>query len=266
MRNKFVVKTGRRQDTTLRKKLMAIYRALLKAYGAQHWWPAKTPFEVMVGAVLTQNTAWPNVEKALANLKYRRILTPAGLDRVSESRLAAFIRPSGYYNVKAKRLKNLVGFIRDRYSGSLRKLFSRDPDELRRGLLSVNGIGPETADSILLYAANLTFFVVDAYTKRVFSRHAFIDPEADYDEVQYLVMDNLPASSRLYNEFHALIVRVGKEHCRKKIPLCKSCPLAILLPTSRRRPADANLAEVVAAGKAPSGAMGSAPQMKLKNK
>ena len=166
-------------DTTIRKKLMAVYRTLLKAYGAQHWWPAKTPFEVMVGAVLTQNTAWSNVEKAIANLKHVRLLTPNGLDRAPESRLAAFIRPSGYYNVKAKRLKNLVGFVRDRYSGSLRKMFSRDPDELRRGLLSVNGIGPETADSILLYAANMPFFVVDAYTKRVFSRHAFIASDAD---------------------------------------------------------------------------------------
>jgi endonuclease-3 related protein len=214
---------------------MAVYRALFKACGAQHWWPAKTPFEVMVGAVLTQNTAWSNVEKALANLKHGRLLTPAGLDRAPESRLAAFIRPSGYYNIKAKRLKNLVGFIRDRYSGSLRKMFSRDPDELRRGLLSVNGIGPETADSILLYAANMPFFVVDAYTKRVFSRHAFIAPDADYDDVRTLFMDNLPADTRLYNEFHALIVRVGKEHCRKKIPQCKSCPLAPFLPSSRRR-------------------------------
>jgi endonuclease-3 related protein len=225
----------RMQDTTIRKKLMAVYRALFKAYGAQHWWPAETPFEVMVGAVLTQNTAWSNVEKAVANLKQGRLLTPAGLDRAPESRLAALIRPSGYYNVKAKRLKNLAGFIRDRCSGSLRKMFSRDPGELRRGLLSVNGIGPETADSILLYAANMPFFVVDAYTKRVFSRHAFIAPDEDYDDVRDLFMDNLPADTRLYNEFHALIVRAGKEHCRKKIPLCNSCPLAPFLPSSRRR-------------------------------
>jgi len=134
-------------------------------------------------------------------------------------------------------LKNLSGFIRGRYSGSLRKMLSGDPDELRRGLLSVNGIGPETADSILLYAANRPSFVVDAYTKRVFSRHAYIAPGADYDDVRNLFMDNLPADTRLYNEFHALIVRTGKEHCRKKIPLCKTCPLATFLPSSRRRPA-----------------------------
>jgi len=244
---------------------MTVYRALFKAWGAQHWWPAETLFEVMVGAVLTQNTAWSNVEKAMANLKLGRLLTPAGLDRAPESRLAAFIRPSGYYNVKAKRLKNLVGFIRDRYSGSLGKMFSRDPAELRRGLLSVNGIGPETADAILLYAANMPFFVVDAYTKRVFSRHAFIAPDAAYDDVRNLFMDNLPADARLYNEFHALIVRLGKEHCRKKNPLCKLCPLAPFLPSRPfRRPADGDVSEVVPAGKALSGPVRSAPRMKQK--
>ena len=143
----------------------------------------------------------------------------------------------------------------EQHFGSLGKMFSRDPAELRRDLLSVNGIGPETADAILLYAANMPFFVVDTYTKRVFSRHAVIAPDADYNEVRNLFLDNLPADSRLYNEFHALIVRVGKEHCRKKIPLCKSCPLASFLPTSRRR-ADANLTEVVAAGMALPGTMG----------
>jgi endonuclease III related protein len=214
----------------MKQKLMAVYRALYEVYGPQHWWPADTPFEVMVGAVLTQNTAWSNVEKAVASLKRERLMTPAGLDRTPGSRLAALIRQSGYYNIKAKRLKNLTGFIRDRYSGSLRRMISSEPGELRKGLLQVNGIGPETADSILLYAANVPSFVVDAYTKRVFSRHGFIAPDADYDTVQKTFMDSLPADARLYNEFHALIVRVSKDYCRKKTTLCTSCPLVSFLP------------------------------------
>lgn len=217
-------------DRRIGQKLMAVYRALYKAFGPQHWWPAKTPFEVMVGAVLTQNTAWSNVEKAVASLKRERLMTPAGLDRIPGRRLAALIRPSGYYNIKTKRLKNLAGFIRDHYSGSLRRMFSSDPGELRNDLLQVNGIGPETADSILLYAANAPSFVVDAYTKRVFSRHRLIAPDADYDTVRKMFMESLPADARLYNEFHALIVRVSKEYCRKKNPLCPLCPLVSLLP------------------------------------
>src|SRR5512147_2396983 len=214
----------------IRQKLMAVYRTLYEAYGPQHWWPAETPFEVMVGAVLTQNTAWSNVEKAIASLKRERLMTPAGLNRTPGRRLAALIRPSGYYNIKARRLKNLAGFIRDRYSGSLRRMLSSDPEELRNGLLQVNGIGPETADSILLYAANVPSFVVDAYTKRVFSRHGLIPPEADYYAVQKTFKDSLPADASLYNEFHALIVAVSKQYCRKKTPLCTSCPLASFLP------------------------------------
>lgn len=213
----------------MKRNLMAVYRTLYEAYGPQHWWPADTPFEVMVGAVLTQNTAWSNVEKAVARLKRERLMTPAGLDRTPGRRLAALIRPSGYYNIKAKRLKNLAGFIRDRYSGSLRRMFSSDPGELRKGLLQVNGIGPETADSILLYAANVPSFVVDAYTKRVFSRHGLIAPDADYNTVQKTFMDSLPADVRLYNEFHALIVRVSKDYCRTP-PLCTLCPLVSFLP------------------------------------
>src|SRR5512147_898047 len=183
---------SRMSNRRMKRNLMAVYRALYEAYGPQHWWPAETPFEVMVGAVLTQNTAWSNVEKAIASLKRERLMTPAGLNRTPGRRLAALIRPSGYYNIKARRLKNLAGFIRDRYSGSLRRMLSSDPEELRKGLLQVNGIGPETADSILLYAANVPSFVVDAYTKRVFSRHGLIPPDADYDTVRKVFMESLP--------------------------------------------------------------------------
>jgi endonuclease-3 related protein len=214
----------------VRKELMAMYRSLFKAYGPQHWWPGDSSFEVMVGAVLTQNTSWTNVERAIAVLRRERLLTPARLDSIPTVRLAALIRPSGYYNIKAKRLKHLLRFIRDRYSGSLRKMFSDDPAGLRKNLLAVNGIGPETADSILLYAAALPFFVVDTYTKRILSRHGLISPAADYHRVQGLFMDNLPRDTRLYNEYHALIVRAGKEYCKKGAPLCEECPLKPYLP------------------------------------
>jgi len=212
-------------DKEIVKQLKAIYRALYRAYGPQHWWPGDTPFEVMVGAVLTQNTAWANVEKAMTNLKQERLLTPSRMFNADPEKLASLIRPSGYFNIKVKRLRHLLSFIHSCYSGSLNKMFSADPDLLRRQLLEVNGIGPETADSILLYAGEKAFFVVDAYTRRIFSRLGLIASNADYPAVQDFFMDNLPRDARYYNEYHALIVRVGKEHCKKTRPLCIGCPL-----------------------------------------
>jgi endonuclease-3 related protein len=209
----------------VRKDLEAIYKLLYKAYGPQRWWPGDTPFEVMVGAVLTQNTAWGNVEKAIKNLKRERVLNPSRLNGMPSKRLASLIRPSGYFNIKTRRLKNLLVLIRDHYSGSLKRMFADDPAELRTTLLGVNGIGSETADSILLYAGGKPFFVVDAYTKRILGRHGLISYKANYHEVQSLFMENLPKDTILYNEFHALIVKVGKEHCRKRNPLCSGCPL-----------------------------------------
>jgi endonuclease-3 related protein len=217
------------EKRTVKKKLLAIYRTLFKAFGPQHWWPGDTPFEVMVGAVLTQNTAWTNVEKAIANIERERLLVLSRLTRISEQDLATLIRPSGYFNVKARRLKHLLDFVRSEFGGSLKRMFAADPDELRQRLLAVNGIGPETADSILLYAGGMPFFVVDAYTKRVFGRHGFFDVGADYPHVQQLFMKNLPRDSRLYNEYHALIVRTGKEYCKKSKPRCGDCPLGPLL-------------------------------------
>jgi len=207
------------------KKLKAIYRALYRAYGPQHWWPGDTPFEVMVGAVLTQNTAWTNVEKAMANLKRERLLTPARMFDTEPKKLASLIRQCGYFNIKTKRLRHLLSFIHTCYSGSLKRMFSADPELLRRQLLEVNGIGPETADAILLYAGEKPFFVVDAYTKRIFSRQGLIAGNADYHDLQGLFMDNLPHDARFYNEYHALIVRIGKEHCKKTKPRCSGCPL-----------------------------------------
>jgi len=217
-------------DRTLSKRLLVIYKTLYEAYGPQHWWPGDTPFEMMAGAVLTQNTAWTNVEKAIANLKKSRLLSLSRLHNAPGKRLASLIRPSGYFNIKARRLKSLTAFVVGRYRGSLKRMFADDPRTLREGLLGVNGIGPETADSILLYAANRPYFVVDAYTKRVFSRHGFIADGAGYHEAQRLFMNNLPADVRLYNEYHALIVRIGKERCKKSRPLCAGCPLEKFLP------------------------------------
>jgi endonuclease III related protein len=213
-------------DNEIGKQLKAIYRVLYKAYGPQHWWPGDTPFEVMVGAVLTQNTAWANVEKAIDNLKQERVLTFSRMINVAPGKLALLLRPSGYFNIKTKRLRHLLLFIHAQYSGSLSKMFAADPARLRQQLLDVNGIGPETADSILLYAGEKPYFVVDAYTKRIFSRQGLISGNAEYHSVQGLFMDNLPRNTRFYNEYHALIVRVGKNHCKKKSPLCSNCPIS----------------------------------------
>ena len=193
-------------------------------FGPQHWWPARTRFEVVVGAILTQNTAWSNVEHALAALRSLRLLTPARLARLPLRRLAELIRPSGYFRVKALRLRAFLRYLRRRYHGSL-NLMSRAPlDPLRGELLAVPGIGPETADSILLYALGRPVFVVDAYTRRVLSRHRLLPHEADYEEARAFFERHLPSDPRLFNEYHALLVAVGKQYCRSH-PYCEECPL-----------------------------------------
>ena len=219
-------------DKKIKKQLKSIYRVLFQTYGPQHWWPGDTPFEVLVGAVLTQNTSWANVEKAITNLKRERVLTFSRMLNAEPEKLASLIRPSGYFNIKTKRLRHLLVFIHTRYSGSLTRMFAEDSSRLRRQLLEMNGIGPETADSILLYAGEKPFFVVDAYTKRVFSRQGLIADNADYHAVRDFFMDNLPRNTRIYNEYHALIVRIGKEHCKKVRPLCGNCPIG---PQCRKR-------------------------------
>jgi len=208
-------------------KLMEMFDLLLAYYGPRNWWPAETALEMMVGAVLTQNTNWKNVEKAIENLKKKGLISLEVFSSISTAELAQEIRPAGYYNIKARRLKNLIKFIANRYHGDLDALLGDGTRTLRRGLLSVNGIGPETADSILLYAANRPVFVIDAYTHRILSRHGMTEEQATYQELQELFMDNLPDDSSLFNEFHALIVETGKDYCRKK-PLCEKCPLARL--------------------------------------
>jgi endonuclease-3 related protein len=201
-----------------------MYERLLAHFGPQNWWPAETPLEVMIGAILTQNTSWTNVEKAISNLKNKGLISLERLVSLPTAELAENIRPAGYYNMKAKRLKNLLHFIADQYDGDLECFFAQETEAIREGLLSVNGVGHETADSIVLYAANRPIFVVDAYTHRILSRHGMVPEDATYYDIQSLFMDHLPEDIPLYNEFHALIVLAGKNYCRRN-PLCSDCPL-----------------------------------------
>ena len=211
-------------------RLTEIYDRLYGAYGPQKWWPGETPFEVLVGAVLVQNTAWKNVERAIANLREQGLMTPKKLYALPPDELADLIRSAGYFRLKAQRLRNLLKLIVEQYDGSLEALFDQDVESLRRELLTVKGVGPETADSIVLYAAALPSFVVDTYTHRVLARHGWIEPEADYHQIKEHFESQLPVDVPLYNEFHALLVRVGHHHCRKT-PICEDCPLAELLPS-----------------------------------
>ncbi|MEC4676364.1 MAG: endonuclease III domain-containing protein [Nitrospirota bacterium] len=208
----------------MKNKLEKIYKKLYTSFGPQHWWPGDTPFEVAVGAILTQNTNWGNVEKAIANLKNSDRLTPEDIDSMTVEELASQIRPAGYFNVKAKRLKHFIGFLMGRYSGSMKKMKKEKLPAIRENLLSVNGVGPETADSIILYALEKPVFVIDAYTKRVLSRHNILDHDASYDEFQQLFRSELEEDVRLFNEYHALFVRLAKENCRTR-PQCAGCPL-----------------------------------------
>jgi len=205
--------------------LKGIYKKLYDCFGPQHWWPAQTAFEVMVGAILTQNTNWANVAKAINNLKSHKVLTAQKLYRLRQKRLAALIRSAGYYNIKARRLKNFLDFLVKKYKGKIGELSKVDTPVLREELLSVNGIGQETADSILLYALNKPVFVVDAYTRRILSRHKIVKPGSGYPEIQKMFMQNLKEDEKLFNEYHALLVKLGKEFCLKNKPKCDICPL-----------------------------------------
>ncbi len=239
----------------------AMYRTLARSWGPQHWWPAETAFEVIVGAILTQNTSWKNVERALGCLRSAGMLSLAGIRGLPLPELEELVRPSGYYRQKARRLKTLVAFIDQKYGGSLEKMFLAPTLQLRAELLSLNGVGPETADAILLYAGNREIFVVDAYTRRILERHAAIDEAARYDEIRVLVERALrrenpvsPASgpsaphrpvvherslmsvadrsplAQVYNEMHGLLVQIGKYYCHRAEPNCQECPLRDLLP------------------------------------
>jgi len=206
------------------KQLTEIYQLLFDRFGPQNWWPGETQFEIITGAILTQNTNWANVEKAIANLKSAHLLTPEKLHHLDASQLAGLIRPAGYYNIKAKRLKNLINWLFSNYDGQLINLEGLDTDQLRAELLAIKGVGRETADSILLYAFNREIFVIDAYTARIAVRHGLIEPEADYERLRELFQSNLPQDIQLFNEYHALLVRLGKEFCKTKAK-CTGCPL-----------------------------------------
>lgn len=203
--------------------MLTVYRRLMAACGPQHWWPAQGRFEVMVGAILTQSAAWTNVEKAISNLRKANALSPEALRKLPASEISKLIHSCGYYNAKARKLKALVEWL-GQYDDNLDKIFATPTDILRRELLAVHGVGEETADSILLYAANKPVFVIDAYTRRIISRVGMEPERNSYAAWQYLFMDNLPADTRLFNEYHALLVCLGKNVCRTR-PLCQQCCL-----------------------------------------
>lgn len=209
------------------QKVFKIYQILYNHYGKQNWWPADSDFEIMIGAVLTQNTAWRNVEKAINNLKEKKLLNPQKLATLSISKLSQLVRSSGFYRIKAKRLKSLLNFLTKKYSGDIEKLKRKKISILRLELLQVYGIGEETADSILLYAIGKPVFVVDAYTKRIFSRHHYFDKKTSYSKIQEFFAGNLPKSLKIYQEYHALLVRLAKDYCRSKAN-CQGCPIKLL--------------------------------------
>ena len=206
------------------EQLTEIYQLLLERFGGQDWWPGDSQFEIIVGAILTQNTNWTNVEKAMANLKSADLLDAEKLHHLDSEKMAALIRPAGYYNIKTKRLKNFLIWLFEKYDGQLSALENLSTACLREELLAINGIGKETADSILLYAFERDVFVVDTYTARIAIRHGLINAQADYEQLSELFQSNLQQDAKLFNEFHALLVQVGKNFCKPK-PNCSDCPL-----------------------------------------
>lgn len=209
------------------------YNSLFTALGPQHWWPGKTQFEVIVGAILTQNTAWTNVERAIMNLRSAGLLEPAAIEKVPLRRLERLIRSSGYFRQKARKLKAFCSFLRAEYRGSLKRMFATPTLELREKLLAVFGIGPESADSILLYAGEHPVFVVDAYTKRILMRHGWAGEKTKYEDIRWMFERQFPGNTRRFNEFHALVVNTGKNFCRTQKPLCDQCPLGRYLEEGR---------------------------------
>jgi endonuclease-3 related protein len=214
----------KKNKTQRRAFLHEIYHILYTTFGPQNWWPGETPFEMAVGAILTQNTNWGNVERAIDNLKHNKLLNACALNKMKHEKIALQIRSAGYYNMKAKRLKEFVQFLMEYYEGHIENMKKEDTFALREKLLDINGIGPETADSILLYALEKPVFVIDAYTKRILARHNIVSQKATYHEIQALFYHTLPQDTALFNEYHALLVKLGKDYCKTK-PVCKRCPL-----------------------------------------
>ena len=221
------------EKTVTAHRLLAVYKRLFAVFGPQHWWPAQSPFEVMVGAILTQSAAWTNVEKAISNLKTANALSPEVIRRLNLEEVAALVRPSGYFNAKAKKLKAMAEWFGETYGDDVDRMAAQQAAVLREQLLGVHGIGPETADSILLYATGKPVFVIDAYSRRVIDRIGILPDSGSYAGYQTLFMKNLAADTNLFNEYHALLVRLGKESCRK-IPICPSCPLKTVCATGEK--------------------------------
>jgi endonuclease-3 related protein len=217
------------------RNLRRAYELMRARFGHQHWWPGETPFEVCVGAILTQNTAWSNVERAIANLKKANVLEPKKLFALPEKKLAQLIRPAGYFNVKARRLRSFLRVLVKEFGGDLKKLFVGETSAVRERLLAIHGVGPETADSLLLYAGGHQSFVIDAYTKRIFQRHNWSATDAYYDELKSLCESALNQKSGVarldyWQDYHAQLVMAGKHFCRPRVPRCDECPLRRLLP------------------------------------
>jgi endonuclease III related protein len=206
------------------------YRRLLEELGAQRWWPARTRWEVILGAILTQNTTWRNAALALARLRAARLLGLRRLAAVPEARLRSLVRPSGFFRQKARTISGFLDWLERTHGGSLRKMFARPAEKLRAELLRLKGLGPETVDAILLYAGRQPFFVADAYSRRILARHGLVPERAGYAAVQEFVHRHLRRDPDVYNEFHALLVEVGKRYCRRQTPICEACPLERFLP------------------------------------
>jgi len=220
----------------VKRELRKAYRLMHKHFGHRNWWPGDSAFEICVGAILTQNTSWKNVEHAITNLKAAKVLSPRKIYKLSHKELAQLIRPAGYFNIKAKRLGNFVNVLVEKHGDSLKRMMNGSTPIVRNRLLSINGIGPETADSMLLYAGNHHSFVIDAYTKRIFSRHDWCNEKSDYDELQSLCESSLdqksgPQQLDYWQDYHAQLVGVGNRYCKPRTPLCNECPLKALLPT-----------------------------------
>jgi endonuclease-3 related protein len=206
------------------------YRVLLERLGPQGWWPARTRLEVILGAILTQNTAWHNVASALRQLRRAGLLGLPRLQKASRLQIEECIHPAGYYRQKARTIQNFLHWLASACHGSLAEMFACSPAQLRQELLEIKGLGPETVDTILLYAGRHPYFVADAYTRRILARHGMVSPAADYSKVQHFLHRHLPDEQALFNEFHALLVEVGKQYCRRQAANCEPCPLREFLP------------------------------------
>jgi endonuclease III related protein len=215
--------------------LAQYYQTLLRQFGPQGWWPARTRLEVILGAVLTQNTSWRNVTVAIRRLRKAGFLRWTQLLRASTAQLESCIRPAGYFRQKARTIRTFAEWLKSSHQGSLKELFAQPPELLRGQLLQLRGLGPETVDAILLYAGKQPFFVADAYTRRVLARHGLISPGDGYSQAQQFLHQHLPAEEAVYNEFHALLVEAGKRYCKRQAPQCEGCPLRDFLPPAQRR-------------------------------